>query len=85
MLSESDIIDNNTILSDEKYELKNLQLYVDDYKVLTQFSIVSVISLEKEKVDIILGSAWLDTLGIFMFNTRKKFLTFPYKMKKVTL
>ena len=28
MFSELDIIDNNTILSDEKYELKNLQLYL---------------------------------------------------------
>ena len=28
MFSQSDIIDNNTILSDEKYELKNLQLYL---------------------------------------------------------
>ena len=70
MLSESDINDNNTILSDEKYELKNLQLYVDDYKVLTQFSIVLVVSLDQDEVDIILGSPWLDTLGTFMFNTR---------------
>ena len=84
MLSKSDIIDNNMILSDEKCELNNLQLYVDDYKVLTQFSIVSVVSLEQDRVDIILGSAWLDTLGTFMFNTREKLLTFPYKNKKVT-
>ena len=84
MLSESNVIDNNTILSDEKYELKNIQPYVDDYKVLTQFSIVSVVSLEQEKVDIILGSSCLDTLGTFMFNTRETFLTVPYKKKKVT-
>ena len=44
------------ILSYEKYELENLQLSIDDYKVLTQFSIVSVASLEQDKVDIILGS-----------------------------
>ena len=60
------------------------KLYVDDYKVLTQFSIVLVVSLEQHMVDIILGSTWLDTLGTFMFNTREKFLTFPYKKKKVT-
>ena len=53
----------------KKYELKNLQLSVDDYRVLTQFSIVSVVSLDQDKVDIILGSPWLDTLGTFMFNT----------------
>ena len=73
------------IISNDKYELKNLQLYVDDYKVLTQFSIVLVVSLEQDKADIILGPAWLDTLGTFMFNTRKMFLTFPYKRKKVTI
>ena len=43
------------ILSNEKYELKNLQLSVDDYKVLTQFNIVSMVSLEQDTVDIILG------------------------------
>ena len=78
------MIDNNTIIFYEKYELKNLQLSIDDYKVLTQFSIVSLVSLEQDKVDIILGSAWLDTLGTFMFKTQKNFLTFPYKKKKVT-
>ena len=51
------------ILSNKQYEIKNLQLFVYDYKVLTQFSIVSLVSLEQDKVDIILGSAWLDTLG----------------------
>ena len=35
ILSESYIIDNNTLLSYEKYELKNLQLYVYDYKVIS--------------------------------------------------
>ena len=78
LLSELDIIDNKMILSDKKYALKNLQLYVNDYKVLTQFIIVSMVSLEQDKVDIILGSTWLDTLGTFMFNKRKKILKFPY-------
>ena len=77
MLSKSNIIDNNTILSYGKYELKKLQLYVNDYKVLTQFSIVLIVSLLQDRVDIILGSTWLDTLGTFMFYTRKIFLTFP--------
>ena len=84
MLLESYIIDNIMIHFYDKYELKNLQLYADDYKVLTQFSIVSVVSLDQDKDDIILGSTWLDTLGTFMFYTRKIFLTFPYKNKKVT-
>ena len=72
------------ILSNDKYELKNLQLFVDYCKDLTQFNIVSVVSLEQDKVDIILGSPWLDTLGTFMFNTRKMFLTFACKKKNAT-
>ena len=43
-----------------------------------------MVSLEQDKVEITLGSAWFATLGTFMFNTRKTFLTFPYKNKKVT-
>ena len=43
MISESDIIDNNMILSDDKYELKNVQLFIDDYKFLTQLNIFSVV------------------------------------------
>ena len=82
MLSKLDIIYNNTIIHDEKYALKNLQLYVDDYKVLNQFNIIYVVSLEKYKVDIILGSPWLDTLGTFMINTQKNLLAFLYKNKK---
>ena len=70
-LSESAIIDNNTILSDEKYELKNLQLYVDDYKVLTQFS-----NLHK---------AWRDSLNLWGTCWSLEFLSwvdlnFNYKL-----
>jgi hypothetical protein len=36
-------------------------------------------------VDIILGSTWVDILGTFVLNTRKKFLTFFYKKKKITI
>ena len=43
-----------------------------------------MVSLDQDKVDIILGSPWLDTLGTFMFNTRKKFLTFDYKKKNAS-
>ena len=35
-----------------------------------------------DKVDIILESPWLDTLGTFTINTRKKFLSFLYKKNK---
>ena len=35
--------------------------------------------------DLVLGLPWLKTLGTFILNDEKKFLTFPYKKKKITL
>jgi hypothetical protein len=82
MVLEPNIIENDTCLSDEKYEIKNLQLSIGDYKFIGQFNVVS---MYQDNVDIILGSTWVDTLGTFIFNTRRKFLTFSYKKKKITL
>ena len=82
MVLERNIIENNMCLFDGKYEIKNLQLSIDEYKFIGQFNVVS---MYQGNVDIILGSTWVDTLGTFMFNTRKKFLTFSYKKKKFTL
>jgi hypothetical protein len=82
MVFESNIIENDMCLSNEKYDIKNLQLSMGDYKFIAQFNVVSIYV---DSVDIILGSTWVDTLGTFMFNTRRKFLTFSYKKKKFTL
>jgi hypothetical protein len=82
MVFESNIIENDTCLFDGKYEIKNLQLSIDEYKFIGQFNVVS---MYQGSVDIILGSTWVDTLGTFIFNTRIIFLTFSYKNKKFTL
>jgi hypothetical protein len=82
MVLEPNIIENNTCLFDGKYEIKNIQLSIDEYKFIGQFNVVS---MYQGSVDIILGSTWVDTLGTFMFNTKRKFLTFSYKKKKFTL
>jgi hypothetical protein len=82
MVLEPNIIENDTCLFDEKYEIKNLQLSIGEYKFIGQFNVVS---MYQGNVDIILGSTWVDTLGTFIFNTRRKFLTFSYKKKKFTL
>ena len=84
MLSKSDIMEDNTFFSSDKgYGIKKLQLSIDDYKVITQFSVVSIESFVLDKVGIILGSPWLDTLGTSMINTRKNFLSFLYKNKTI--
>jgi hypothetical protein len=82
MVLEPNIIENDMCLSNEKYDIKNLQLSMGDYKFIAKFNVVSIY---EDNVDIILGSTWVDTLGTFIFNTRRKFLTFSYKKKKITL
>jgi hypothetical protein len=82
MVLEPNIIENEMCLSDEKYDFKNLQLSIGDYKFIAQSNVVSIYH---NNVDIILESTWVDTLGTFIFNTRRKFLTFSYKKKKITL
>jgi hypothetical protein len=82
MVLEPNIIENDTCLSDEKYEINNLQLSIGDYKFIGQFNVVS---MYQDSVDIILGSTWVHILGTFVFNTRRKFFTFSYKKKKITL
>jgi hypothetical protein len=82
MVLEPNIIENDMCLSDEKYDIKNLQLSIGDYKFTAKFIVVSIY---QDSVDIILGSTWVDTLGTFIFNTRRKFLTFSFKKKKFTL
>ena len=55
---------------------------IGDYKFIAQ---LNVVSMYQDNVDIILGSTWVDTLGSFIFNTKRIFLTFSYKKKKITL
>jgi hypothetical protein len=59
MVLEPNIIENNTCLFDGKYEIKNLQLSIDEYKFISQFNVVL---MYQDSVDIILGSTWVDTL-----------------------
>jgi hypothetical protein len=65
-----------------KYDIKDLSLTLEDYKLVSNFEVTTI--YEKE-VDIILGSTWLETLGSLILNFEKKFLMFSYKKKKITL
>lgn len=68
--------------NNKKYELTNLQLNIRDYTFISQFSVQNLWS---DQGDIILGSPQMGTLSSFILNTKKKFLTFSYKKKKITL
>ena len=65
----------------KRTEISGLQLSAGDYMVTSKF-IVS--SLWRFDGDIILGLPWIKTLGTFILNVEKKFLTFSYKRKRIT-
>jgi hypothetical protein len=75
---ESNIIEKNF----GKTQIKNLQVTIDGYKYISEFDVTKMFEPD---VGIILGSTWLETLGTFILNVGKTFLTFFYKRKKVTL
>ncbi len=81
-IPESNIGKRLNILDEKQYEISNLQLNIGDYTFTSQFIVQSLWS---DNGDIILGSTWMDTLGTFILNTKKKFLTFSHKKKKITL
>jgi hypothetical protein len=62
MVLKPNIIENETCLSDEKYEIKNLQLSIGDYKFIAQFNVVS---MYQDNIDIILRSTW-----VLLFSTQ---------------
>jgi len=82
MIPESNIGEKLDFWDKKQYEISDLQLNIGDYTFISQFIVQS---LWNDDGDIILGSTWMDTLDTFIFNTRKKFLTFSYKKKKITL
>ena len=59
-----------------------MQVTIDDYEYISQFNVTTMF---QEEIDIILELHWLTKLGTFILNTEKKFVTFPYKKKMMTL
>ena len=64
------------------FQIKELQLTIDEYQYISQFYVTT---MYKEEVDIIIGLPWFKSLGTFILNMEKKFMTFPYKEKMITL
>jgi hypothetical protein len=82
VIPESNIIETIDSMGEKQYDISNLQLSIGDYTFVSQFTVKS---LFHDDSDIILGSSWMEALGSFILNTKKKFLTFSYKKKKITL
>jgi hypothetical protein len=77
LISEPDIIEK-----EDYFRIKELQVTIDEYEYTSQFDVTT---MYQEEVDIVIGLPWFKSLGTFMLNMEKKFVTFPYKEKMITL
>ena len=69
-------------MNNKEYAISDLQWNIGYYTGVSKF-IVKL--LWSSNGDLALGLPWLKTLGTFILNAEKKFMTFPYKKKKITL
>ena len=81
MIPESNIGEGIDFWDMKQFEISGLQLNVGDYMVTSKFIVSSLWSFDD---DIILGLPWIKTLGTFILNAEKNFLTFSYKKKRIT-
>jgi hypothetical protein len=71
----------NIIEKEDIFQIKELQVTIDEYEYISQFNVTT---MYKEEIDIIIGLPWFKNLGTFILNMEKKFVTFPYKEKMMT-
>jgi hypothetical protein len=76
------IPETNIIRKEDYFRIKELQVTIDEYEYISQFYVTT---MYQEEVDIIIGLPWFKSLGTFILNIEKKFVTFPYKEKMITL
>jgi hypothetical protein len=82
IISEHNISEKTNIFCKRQYEIKDFQVTIDDYEYISQFNVTT---MYREEIDIIIGLPWFKSLGTFILNIEKKFVTFPYKKKMMTL
>ena len=68
-------------MNNKEYSISTLQWSIGDYTSVSQFIVKSLWS---SNGDLVLGLPWVKTLENFILNAEKKFLTLPYKNKKIT-
>ena len=66
---EHNISEKTNIFHKRQYEIKDLQVTIDDYEYISQFNVTTMF---QEEIDIILGLRWLTKLGTFILNIEKK-------------
>ena len=62
-------------------QINELPLHIDDYNFASQLIVAAI---NDNIVDIMLGYKWLETLGTFIVNAKRKFMTF-YGKNKITV
>jgi hypothetical protein len=72
----------NIIEKKDIFQIKELQVTIDEYQYISQFYVTT---MYQEEVDIVIGLPWFKSLGSFILNMEKKFVTFSYKEKMITL
>jgi hypothetical protein len=82
IIPKTNVIETKDFFFCNKYNIKDLPLTLEDYKLVSNFEVTTI--YEKE-VDIILNSTWLEMLGSLILNLEKNFLMYSYKKKKVKL
>jgi hypothetical protein len=82
IILEHNVSEQTNIFCKRQYEIKDLQVTIDDYEYISQFNVTT---MYREEIDIIIELPWFKSLGTFILNIEKKFVTFPYKKKMTTL
>jgi hypothetical protein len=59
-ISEHNISEKTNIFCKRQYEIKDLQVTIDDYEYISQFNVTTMF---QEEIDIILWLHWLTKLG----------------------
>ena len=87
VIPESNIVEKNTLGEyDKQYDISKLHLNIGDYTFTSKFTVKTLHFYDSDlDSDIVLGLPWMETLGSFILNTKKRFLTFSYKKKKIML
>jgi hypothetical protein len=75
------IPDPNIIEREDIFQIKELQVTIDEYEYISQFYVTT---MYKEDIDIIIGLPWFKNLGTFILNMKKKFVTFLHKKKMMS-
>ena len=71
----------NIIEKEDIFQIKELQVMIDEYECISQFYFTT---MYKEEIGIVIRLLWFKNLGTFILNMDKKYVTFPRK-KMMTL